>query len=339
MDRRITQKDVAEALGLHVSTVSKALKGDPAVAATTRAQVRAMADELGFVPDPLLGALASYRKQLKPEAYHATIAWIYNHPRTVAMDEFAGYADYLTGAEVRAGELGYRIEPFWVGDAAGAVASLERILQARGIRGVIVAPQFSLEKGLALDWARYASVAIGYSLKAAGVDRVTNDHFATMTETVEHLQSLGYRRIGCHLWAVDNERMGHRARSAFESFSEQQRVRVKSYKRFDGAAFLRWVRHQALEAVICRGAEERMILEKAGFTVPDDIGLVGYALGEKEARLSGMYHNNRRIGASAVEWVSGKLQRGQWGLAECPHRLLVAGRWLQNGSVAVLSES
>lgn len=333
MMRRITQKDVADALGFHVSTVSKALKGDPAVAAATREQVRAMADELGFVPDPLLGALASYRKQLKPEAYHATIAWIYNHPRTVVMDEFADYDDYLAGAQARAAELGYRIEPFWVGDAAGSVASLERILQTRGMQGVIVAPQFSLEKGLALDWARYASVAIGYSLSEEGIDRVTNDHFATMASLLERLHDRGYHRVGCYLWETDNRRMGRRAHSAFAAFSSKLGGRVQSYQNFKADAFVAWARRGQFDAVVCRERRQMEVLLAAGFQIPDEIGFAGYALSAHERSLSGMQHNNRRIGAAAVEWLSGKLQRGQFGRSEYPQRLLITSQWLENESL------
>jgi DNA-binding LacI/PurR family transcriptional regulator len=331
--QRIIQKDIAAALGLHVSTVSKALKGDPAVASATVARVRAKAAEMGFVPDPMMGALAAYRSAGRPEAYRATLAWVHNHGRSVAMDRFSGYADYYEGAAERARELGYRLDPFWVEAAAGSVAALERVLEARGIRGAIFAPQAVPGRALGMDWTRYATVAIGYTVPGSGLDRVTNDHFATMTDLLEAVRARGYGRIGCHLWEVDNERMGRRARSAFLSVSRELNVRVKSFKRFEASSFLAWVARNRFDLVIGRGAEELAALRASGIAVPDAMGVAGYALPEDEVALSGMYHNNRRIGAAAVEWVSGKLQRGQLGPADCPHRLLVAGRWLENGSL------
>lgn len=53
-----------------------------------------------------------------------------------------------------------------------------------------------------------------------------------------------------------------------------------------------------------------------------------------EQEIAGMYHNNRRIGASAVDWVSGKFQRGQFGFGPSVHRILVASDWLENKTLA-----
>ena len=335
MSRRITQKDIAAALCVHVSTVSKALKGDPAVSEVTRQRVRETAKRLGFVPDPVLGALASYRKQLKPEAYHATIAWVYNHPRSETMGLFSGYGNYLVGAKERAEQLGYRIESFWVGEDARDLERLERILQARGIRGLIVAPQFDLERTLALDWNRYASIGIGYSLNEEGIDRVTNDHFATMTSLLERLVAQGYGKIGCYMWETDNLRMGRRARSAILAFSRNMGGHVEAYDAFDAQQFIRWIENNRFDVVVGRGLEQLEAMQQAGLKVPTEIGFAGYALSERETLISGMQHNNRRIGAAAVEWVSGKLQRSQFGRSEFPQRLLITSQWLENGTLQV----
>jgi LacI family transcriptional regulator len=49
--RRLTLKTVADAAGLAVTTVSKALADDPKIAIATRARVQKIAIELGYVPD------------------------------------------------------------------------------------------------------------------------------------------------------------------------------------------------------------------------------------------------------------------------------------------------
>ena len=50
-NRRPTQKTIAELTGLAVTTVSRALQGDPKIALSTREQVAKVADEIGYVPD------------------------------------------------------------------------------------------------------------------------------------------------------------------------------------------------------------------------------------------------------------------------------------------------
>ncbi|RYG34337.1 LacI family transcriptional regulator, partial [bacterium] len=44
--------DIAQSLGIAVSTVSMAISGDPRIAESTRATVKLKADELGFRPNP-----------------------------------------------------------------------------------------------------------------------------------------------------------------------------------------------------------------------------------------------------------------------------------------------
>lgn len=48
---RPTLRTIAEATGLAVTTVSRALKNEPEIAEATRKRVRAVADELGYMPD------------------------------------------------------------------------------------------------------------------------------------------------------------------------------------------------------------------------------------------------------------------------------------------------
>ncbi|WP_299149577.1 LacI family DNA-binding transcriptional regulator [uncultured Tateyamaria sp.] len=51
MSTRVTMRDVAEAVGMSPMTVSRALREDRTVSAKTRARVRQIADELGYVYD------------------------------------------------------------------------------------------------------------------------------------------------------------------------------------------------------------------------------------------------------------------------------------------------
>lgn len=58
---RVTLSDVAQAADVSPSTVSRALRGERAVAPALIERVRAVADMLGYVPDPAARALASQR--------------------------------------------------------------------------------------------------------------------------------------------------------------------------------------------------------------------------------------------------------------------------------------
>ena len=58
---RVTLSDVAQAAGVSPITVSRALRGERAVAPDLVERVQAAARTLGYVPDPAARALASQR--------------------------------------------------------------------------------------------------------------------------------------------------------------------------------------------------------------------------------------------------------------------------------------
>jgi DNA-binding LacI/PurR family transcriptional regulator len=322
--RRTTLKDIAADLGVDVSTVSKALKNHPAIAAATRERVRARAAALGYRPDPLLSALA--RRRTTRQISGAALGWIYNHDRNAAMQRFAAYGDYLRGGRDRAAELGYALAEFWVGPGALTETRLAGILRARGIVGVVIAPQARPGGVLRLPWARLAAVAIGYTLAEPALHVVTNDHFQTMTHLVETLASRGRRRIGVYLWGEDDRRVRGRAGSAFSAWRELRRIPLLAYESPSADEFVTWVRRHRLDAVVTREPRASGWLSAAGLGEPGRILLASYALDSGEPG-PGMDHQNAAIGAAAVDWVTRLVERGETGLPATPSRLLLLGRW------------
>lgn len=321
---RPTQKDIATALGVDISTVSKALKNHPAVAAATRQKVRAQATALGYRPDPLLSALA--RRRATRRQGGAALGWIYNHGRDAALQRFAAYHDYLRGGRARATELGYTINEFWVGPGALTEARLAGILRARGITGVVVAPQARPGGVLRLPWERLAAVAIGYTLAEPALHVVTNDHFQTMTALVDTLAARGRRRLGVYLWEEDDRRVRGRAGSAFAAWRELRRIPLLAYEKPSADELVAWTRRHRLDAVITREPRAAAWLAAAGLPTPDRILLASYAL-DTDQPGPGMDHQNTAIGAAAVDWVTRQVERGETGLPSLPSRLLLLGRW------------
>ena len=59
---RVTLAAIAAQAGVHVTTVSLALRNSPRLPIATRDRIRKLADELGYAPDPMLQALVAYIK-------------------------------------------------------------------------------------------------------------------------------------------------------------------------------------------------------------------------------------------------------------------------------------
>lgn len=326
--QRVRQRDLAEALQLDRSTVAKALRGDPRIAPATRAAVAEAAARLGYRPDPMLSALAAYRAARKSAEVQSCLGWVYNHPRSVAMDHFPAYTEYLVGARRQAARLGYRIEEFWIGRQPRAAERLGRTLLARGVDTLVLAPQEDLSRPLTLPWDRLCTVAIGYSLKSPELHRVTIDHFQAMTQAVEQLAARGYRRLGCYLWQTDNDRIEHRALSAFLALSGRLNVAVQLYSEFRPREFARWAKAHRLDAVLTREPCAAEILHAAGLTVPDAMGVALYTRGLTDGT-AGFYYANDLVGAAAVDLAVRQRRQGEFGLPAHPLRVLLSARWIE----------
>ena len=73
---RVTQQDIAEAVGLSAVSVSLALRNSSRISAATRDRVQQAAKEMGYSPDPMLQSLSSYRRQSARKPVDSVIAWI-----------------------------------------------------------------------------------------------------------------------------------------------------------------------------------------------------------------------------------------------------------------------
>lgn len=57
-------KDIAERIGVSVMTVSKALRDEPDVSAATKARIKLLAQEMGYVPDSTAQGLRTRKTKL-----------------------------------------------------------------------------------------------------------------------------------------------------------------------------------------------------------------------------------------------------------------------------------
>jgi DNA-binding LacI/PurR family transcriptional regulator len=323
---RIRQQDIADALGVHVTTVSKALQNHPGVAEATKVRVLEEAERMGYRPDPMLQSLVAYRQRNAASGYRATLAWFCNYPRGTDMSVHAGYEDYLAGARAEAEKLGYRLDVFHNPGNPEEPSPVLRTLRARGIRGMVMAPQACPGVRIQEDFHDLSVVTLGFTLESPRFHLVTNDHFGTMLAMLERVRELGYSHPGAYLNEMDNHRMGRRARGALESFSRDRRIPVLRYETASRSAFLNWLRrHHRLDAVISREPRVGDWLKRASRPVP----VFNYALSSPDGPGPGMYHNNRRIGAAAVDLLARLISRNETGIPESPMRVMLESQWVK----------
>jgi LacI family transcriptional regulator len=335
--RRVTLRDIARRAGCHFTTVSLALRGRPEIPTRTRDRILAVARELGYAPDPLLASLASYRHEGRGPHYRATLAWVTNFPTRRGWAEEEIYREYHFGAKERAQALGYDLQEFWLRDDAMTPARAAQILVARGINGLLLAPQPAPSAVLDLDWSRFSAVAIGYSIASPALHMVGPNQYRCVKLAMEKLLERAYRRIGLVMLRASDDRVDHNWLAGYlvmqQQLARRDRLPALLLPRWDEAAFAAWLNRHRPDAIISKCAEALPALRRLGYHPPRDLGAAFLTRVKPTREVSGVSESPLEVGAAAVDFLAGMIHRNDRGIPDRPRRLLIEGEWFDGRTV------
>jgi LacI family repressor for deo operon, udp, cdd, tsx, nupC, and nupG len=180
--RRATIEDVASAAGVSVATVSRAIRGLPNVANSTRQHVIDVADELGYSADPAASRLAAGRTK--------TI--------TVVIPNLSGwyFSNVVAGAEAVCAEAGYDMLVVGVGSRSDLSRILcEQYHLERRTDGLL-AVEVLMSPDEAASVIERGVVLTSVGSRTAGHPSVRIDNELVGRTAADHLVELGHRRIG-----------------------------------------------------------------------------------------------------------------------------------------------
>ena len=103
--------DVAKRAGVHVTSVSLALRNHPSLPPTTRARLCRLAEKMGYRPDPALSALVAYRHRARMAKDQPTLAYVTNWDTQWGWrDHVAAHRMFFEGATAKAVRIHSEIE-------------------------------------------------------------------------------------------------------------------------------------------------------------------------------------------------------------------------------------
>ena len=335
--KRPTQLDVARKSGFSRPTVSLALKGDPIVCKETRRLIREAADAIGYVPDPMLTALARYRNQHARKSYQGTLAWISWSTGKTLWSRISAYQQYFNGAKEHAAGLGYKIETIDMMREDLTVERLDRILATRGIKGLLVCPPVLSEQPVELPWENYSLITFGYTIAAPRIHRVTSSHFQATQQVFQRLHDHGYRRIGF----ICNHQLNAKTRqhSLAAYLSERHRTSLPAIPELvdpvvSPAKIKAWHRRHKPDAVIISWPDW-LTLKSTDIRVPEQLGVACPMAQSSEPTLSGVVEQSQEIGAVAVDSLVHMIEHGNKGLPAHPRYILLEGEWQDGRTLRV----
>ncbi|MSU24284.1 MAG: LacI family transcriptional regulator [Opitutus sp.] len=175
-----TLKHIAHHVSLSVAAVSMALRDHASLPATTVARVKRAALKLNYTPNSAGSALAAHRQQLRVRRDFSVIALVSNWPTSEEWLRQASAQRLLAGVTARARAYGYELQHLWARQHGMTPARFSRVLTARGIRGIILAPLEHPESRLDLDWEKFSTVTIERPARYAHFHHVLPNYSADL---------------------------------------------------------------------------------------------------------------------------------------------------------------
>lgn len=320
---KVSLKDVAKAMDMSVSTISRSLNNKGEVDPETSKRVQQKAKEMGYVPNYAARSLKGK----------------HSHLIGVIIDDNTNpfYAEVLKGMESEVQKKGYQLLLVNTHNSLTHQGDAVEILQNRGVDGILVAPVRDTDPS-DLSAVRVPFVVVGRHFENADFHEVYNDDEQGGYLATKHLLSLKRKKI-LHI------------RSRLDLFPSRARLRGYEKALEEEGIDIQWVldiqgqpeeihrklppfleSHQvdgiftfndlfAMEALLC--------LKESKIKVPEEIAVVGYDNIPYAAytfpALTSMALDEMWIGKKSVQQLIAQLEK----------RKLRKKQWIQQPSLCV----
>lgn len=353
----VTIRDIAKAAGCSRSTVSRALRGERYIKEELRTKVEKTAREMGYKPNPLVASLmATQNKRSARHGLSANIAWINTHPHKKFWHASPYNRCLIHAAKEAALDLGFGFDEVWAFEPGLTGKRLEKILDARGIHGVIVNDACRILHNIGFDFSKYAVAAIGpETIGHLSWHRATVSYRQNIETTYENLLGLGYKKIG-YLAPVRNFKpqlidrfnrdlatplMPHlydqlRAEISGYLFCQRQVAKTNRlapflYNRDDEphfkGAIASWLMSCQPDAVICQDNQVMEAAKLAKLTVPEQLAITHTNITGDEADWAGMQPHLDQQAEAAVELLRVAIQANRRGIPKTQQCIYLKSEW------------
>lgn len=292
-------------------------------------RVRAAADEIGYRQNPYISVLMTRVRRGASAATSPVIAYINPEAHRGSWRYSRHWHVTFLGAVARARELGFQIEEFWLGEPGMTPARMTRILQARGIRAVLLGPG---RGGAAPVYAPEGFAVVACDVQPAGdtLRRVSTDYTGNTLKALRALRAQGYRRIGLALEDVRADYLHHLPRMAFLEFEEglprAERTGYWIGSPGDVPGLARWLHTAQPDAVVTASWIPQAAFQPLGLRIPQDLGIAQLDPMFFPFMHSGIDGRYDQVGRTAIDVLVSQIHRSEFHAGE-PVHVLRPGSW------------
>lgn len=334
---RVRIEDVARAARCSKSAASYALRDHPKISAARRRLIKKVARELGYMPDPQISKLMVHLRSSRAQRFVGKLAFINTHEsdRDYAQRTPALHSIFTSAVE-RARDLGYEFEDFWLHEPGLTPARLADILEARGIRGVMLGSTGKPAGPVPFAWRRFAAVTAGYTVEHPGIHRVVSHYYRNTRLALRQLAAFGHQRIGLVVFEQQESFMDKTNLAAL--FVHQQelpaahRIPPLILKNDAAKGLESWIRRYRPQAVLAGRDSVLDSLRELGHRVPHDFSFANFLLWNPTGKVAGILPGYERLGAAAVDLLVSELLHDHTDSLPNPRIVLVEGRWAEGAT-------
>ena len=319
---RITLSDLANQLGLHKSTVCRALKDDPQIGKSTRERVKTLAENLDYQRDAALATLSEMRWRKSEK--RALMNWGFLMTQQAAA--FEETMVFLHHCKDLAHKAGFTLSAIEIRPST-TTAELCRLIKTRNMRGLVInqiheetaVPKLDFE---VIQSVCEAAVYCGNFFFEPQAHRIIESTFDSTMTALSKIQEQGYRQITLlYRGRLKNSREVTRERAATALYREEHpelNVNIQSIPEAN-----------TLEDFPQTGAllySHSMKLSQ----VPSNVRSLPNAMmriAPEDKTTSGLKRPTQSIAAAAVDLLDFQLRRQTMHIESGPHSIQVRSIW------------
>ena len=334
----VSMKDIAQACGVSVATVSKALNGQPDIGEETRIRVCEMAQKMGYMTNSAARALKTNR------TYHLGVLFVDEKRSGLGHEYFSAILESFKAESER---HGYDIT-FINHNVGGKPTSYLQHCRYRGVDGVVIA---------CVDFQDPRVRELAESdLPLVTLDHVFNNRLAVVSDNVQGVETLvryayemGHRRIaflhGERTAVTQNRLVGfYRACEELGLEIPEEYVQEAVYHDPDRCAAATMELMQLPERPTCIlfpddysfvGGQNALV--KMGLQIPEDVSVMGYD-GIHLAQVLGLTtyrQDTEALGRTAAERLINLIEHPKTTLVD---RIMISGELIKGKTVKSLTK-
>ena len=334
---RVTLRQVADSLGLHRSTLGRALRNDPRIPAETRKRIKDACEKMGYRPNAVISELASSRwRSLRPEQ-RIVIAYIDLNVSHYGI-QLVHNSSLREALQDQANLMGYQLDIIRREDFSSS-AKLQRHLTNRGITDILVSPSYEGALEVALDWPKFICVQVMPGSVRLNLHSVARDQSHAVLLAWRKAVEYGYRRIGItlmnHSLLVDDDliRLGAMHICQNRLFPHLAVIPPFEHRPYTDSteAFVAWVKKHEPDVLIGFNVTHYSLLRSE---IGPDIAFANlHKVDADPLGLSGVFDSHHRAFRESVNLLHFCRRTYQWGIPKDQIDHVIRSQWFDGNSM------